>query len=63
MKVRDTVGAGDTFSAGLIDAALHDSALLEVLDEKLCTDSGATPPLRLQSRCPTWGRSARTAKS
>ncbi|WP_457100794.1 carbohydrate kinase family protein [Microbacterium sp. P5_E9] len=33
VTVRDTVGAGDTFSAGLIDAALRDPALLATLDE------------------------------
>ena len=33
VKVRDTVGAGDTFSAGLIDAALRDLSLLSTLDE------------------------------
>lgn len=33
VKVRDTVGAGDTFSAGLIDAALRDASLLETLDD------------------------------
>ena len=33
VTVRDTVGAGDTFSAGLIDAALRDPALLTTLDE------------------------------
>jgi fructokinase len=30
--VRDTVGAGDTLSAGLIDAALRDPSLLPALD-------------------------------
>ena len=34
VKVRDTVGAGDTFSAGLIDAALRDTSLLGSLDEE-----------------------------
>lgn len=34
VKVRDTVGAGDTFSAGLIDAVLRDNSLLEALDEE-----------------------------
>ena len=33
VTVRDTVGAGDTFSAGLIDAALRDPSLLATLDE------------------------------
>ncbi|MCC4907686.1 carbohydrate kinase [Microbacterium sp. cx-59] len=33
VKVQDTVGAGDTFSAGLIDAVLRAPALLEALNE------------------------------
>lgn len=32
--VHDTVGAGDTFSAGLIDAILHERSLLDESDER-----------------------------
>lgn len=33
VQVRDTIGAGDTFSAGLIDAAVSNSSLLQSLDQ------------------------------
>lgn len=40
VKVRDTVGAGDTFSAGLIDAVLHTPALLQTADADALTTLG-----------------------
>lgn len=40
VKVRDTVGAGDTFSAGLIDAVLHAPGLLQNPDADALTALG-----------------------
>ncbi|MEV8370476.1 carbohydrate kinase [Microbacterium sp. NPDC064584] len=40
VKVRDTVGAGDTFSAGLIDAVLHQPDLLQTPDADALTSLG-----------------------